>query len=569
MRITKLCLTNFKSFKQRQVINFSAVTLLFGPNSVGKSSIILALFYLNHILTKGQCNPIQLEGQGGKAIGGFRNLVNGRDLSKSIVIEVEYINDGVGSEYVDSGYNPDEMPDGPWDLDPFLSLRLADRVNVKLTVSWSVLRNTAYIASVEIGLDGIELLEAVSDISMRGAIISRINYLHPCLEPAFLVKRQTYSNNYLYSTAGIDEEDYDELFPIGGCASFFHEQILLEDDYSKIPLHKDAVDTPEHLGMRHTPIAFGSIAGALPVQDKLLDISRDFRDKFTRARFSAILSNMLVAPIDDLSAILRKSLCIGPIRIIPSEQFQPNPYPSQGDWHDGRAAWDILAQGNSKLLRDVSDWMSSADKLNLGYGISLKVEKRISEFKKADGTESFEQVDEKLSKALRDGRDGKTGIDRFDRYVTEFGYEIWDEYNKIEVMPNAIGVGISQLLPLVVAGCMSGRGLISIEQPELHVHPRIQVAIGDLLTQIDRDSTFLIETHSEHLILRILKRIRQTTDGELPDGYIPVKPDDISITYLEPSEDGVKARRIAVDNDGDFQDRWPDGFFSERREEFL
>ena len=58
MNITKLSLTNFRSFKETQTIEFAPVTLLFGPNSVGKSSVLMALFYLQHILAEGDCDPI-------------------------------------------------------------------------------------------------------------------------------------------------------------------------------------------------------------------------------------------------------------------------------------------------------------------------------------------------------------------------------------------------------------------------------------------------------------------------------------------------------------------------------
>ena len=132
-----------------------------------------------------------------------------------------------------------------------------------------------------------------------------------------------------------------------------------------------------------------------------------------------------------------------------------------------------------------------------------------------------------------------------------------------------VGVGISQLFPLVIAALEAKQGIIACEQPELHVHPRIQVAIGDLLTQANNKSTFLIETHSEHLILRILRRIRETSDGDLPEGLRPVSVTDVSIVYMEPSAAGVRTRRIEIDRTGEFTSRWPDGFFAERGEELF
>src|SRR5690625_1240094 len=82
MRITRISLTNFRSFKDTQPIEIAPVTLLFGPNSVGKSSVLMALAYVQQILKKGHCNPQKLDALGDKTIGGFRALVHGQDLKK-------------------------------------------------------------------------------------------------------------------------------------------------------------------------------------------------------------------------------------------------------------------------------------------------------------------------------------------------------------------------------------------------------------------------------------------------------------------------------------------------------
>lgn len=120
------------------------------------------------------------------------------------------------------------------------------------------------------------------------------------------------------------------------------------------------------------------------------------------------------------------------------------------------------------------------------------------------------------------------------------------------------------MLPLRKRG-----GVVACEQPELHLHPRVQVAIGDLLSQNTEHVNYLIETHSEHLILRLLKRIRQNTDKELPFGFKAFTKEKIAINYLEPSKEGVKVKKIRVDDDGEFKDRWPQGFFSERKDELM
>lgn len=134
-------------------------------------------------------------------------------------------------------------------------------------------------------------------------------------------------------------------------------------------------------------------------------------------------------------------------------------------------------------------------------------------------------------------------------------------------------MGLTQILPVVVASYSVTNGLICIEQPELHIHPAFQVAIGDLFTQLEipdsKKPMFIIETHSEHIILRILKRIRQSSIGQIPDGMRSVSPSDISIINLKSSPDGIIVKKQIITDDGDFLEEWPNGFFDERDEELF
>jgi Protein of unknown function (DUF3696) len=81
--------------------------------------------------------------------------------------------------------------------------------------------------------------------------------------------------------------------------------------------------------------------------------------------------------------------------------------------------------------------------------------------------------------------------------------------------------------------------------------------------------TLLVETHSEHIMLRLLRRIRETTENQVPPGLISLSPEDLSVIYVESSDDGVRFRPLRVDHDGEFIDRWPKGFFEERAEELF
>ena len=85
----------------------------------------------------------------------------------------------------------------------------------------------------------------------------------------------------------------------------------------------------------------------------------------------------------------------------------------------------------------------------------------------------------------------------------------------------------------------------------------------------ERKNTFILETHSEHLILRLLRRIRETTNGELPPGVPALSPDQVGVIYVERGDSGVKLTSLTIDATGDFTSRWPAGFFEERAGELF
>jgi len=124
-----------------------------------------------------------------------------------------------------------------------------------------------------------------------------------------------------------------------------------------------------------------------------------------------------------------------------------------------------------------------------------------------------------------------------------------------------VGFGISQILPLIVQIFLGVNQIITIEQPELHLHPRLQAELGELFAVgiKERGHQFIIETHSEHLLLRIQKLVR---DGK-------VSNDEISVNYVLPLEGESEVQNIGIDSKGALVDNWPGGFFPERLREFL
>lgn len=132
-----------------------------------------------------------------------------------------------------------------------------------------------------------------------------------------------------------------------------------------------------------------------------------------------------------------------------------------------------------------------------------------------------------------------------------------------------VGSGISYVMPVLAS--LWDADMSWLSQPELHLHPAAQCDLGDVLIRAFHRKHFSVtETHSEHLLLRILRRIRQTSSGVALDPELKCRPEYVSVLYFEPKGDGsTQIRQLRVSHSGDFMDRWPKGFFTERDAELF
>ena len=141
--------------------------------------------------------------------------------------------------------------------------------------------------------------------------------------------------------------------------------------------------------------------------------------------------------------------------------------------------------------------------------------------------------------------------------------------NQLRLGFEDIGSGISYIFPILTSLWESK--LSFIEQPELHLHPKAQCEFGDVfISAFNRGNIAFIESHSEHLILRILRRIRETTNDILIPKELKIKCSEVSIYYFEPQPEGhTEVKKIRIDKHGELMDIWPNGFFSERDSELF
>jgi energy-coupling factor transporter ATP-binding protein EcfA2 len=118
-----------------------------------------------------------------------------------------------------------------------------------------------------------------------------------------------------------------------------------------------------------------------------------------------------------------------------------------------------------------------------------------------------------------------------------------------------VGFGLNQLIPIIVQCFHAPKGsLIMIEQPEAHLHPRAQAAVADFLIDVvNFGNRVIVETHSEHLLLRLQRRVAEGS----------IDPRSVSILYFEQFDKETKKTDITIDKSGYFSESLPKGFFEE------
>ena len=146
-----------------------------------------------------------------------------------------------------------------------------------------------------------------------------------------------------------------------------------------------------------------------------------------------------------------------------------------------------------------------------------------------------------------------------------FSLRLVDTETGIDASLRDVGFGISQVLPIVVQSRLSEKKTLLIEQPEIHLHPAHQAELGDLFIRSAKEqgNTLLLETHSEHLLLRIMRRMRETSTGKLPEGTPGVRPEDVSVLFVESGGSQSIVREMPLNERGELVKAWPGGFFEE------
>ena len=464
--LRQVSLENVKSFGDEATAELAPITLIYGPNASGKSTLLQALMLAKQSLEEGA--PL-LNGSHAR-LGGFPALVHRHNSERQARIRLEF-----------------DVPQR-WELgSEIFSPDLTRRLELRLA---SGLGGVVELSGVIIGAGDVEFTFAKDDEGV---------WQLPSDQAVALVEAITEPRRMWHAKPAAKTLSPSRCSDVRG--------VLRKADMVAVPFASAGL-LPDRLDVDLTPWS----DGRTPDRSQLAETS------LRRA------ANVLDAARAELERVLREMGYLGPIRSAPKRTYERGALNRHRTLDpEGATAANFLFDNPSeaKLARR---WLAD---LKIPYGIEVH--------------------------ALESAHPGVGDVLHLELTDQRFTPPVL-------VSPADVGFGVSQVLPLVVQLLAARDQVICIEQPEIHLHPRLQAEFAELLIETTsaegQANQVLVETHSEHLMLRIQRRIR---DGSLDS-------DDVAVLYVDLQEDEQQAtiRRLRLDPRGRFLDRWPGGFFDER-----
>ena len=540
---------NFKAFAEPQSIPIRPLTLIYGANSSGKSSILHSLILARHAQDTGNLD-IHRTNIGGEAVdlGGFRQYVHRRDVSRKVVWSME-LDTGALSGYLGELSTP------------ITNMSVSFSVGIALDDRDHPLPNTLpEIHSYEIFVDKQSLLR-MSRRSDGKLQLDQLNHRHH----VFL---EILGDFVRYSTFGVLapsnfsklDDAIGEIVPeIVASGGRFLPEGLEETEFFNARLQRSQLTKDQSLQNEAFAVAIRPQV-YLVIETLLSEITGTIYEELNRLQY------------------------LGPLRSYPPRTLAFSQHHDPNWLSGGGYAWDVV-RSNSHVRKLVNEWLLAPNRLQTSYKLLVRKLVGIDELGKPllEGLEEVEFDVEPFYDDYRSSTASPTGavpvikdveleVTRICNHIQSSNIDKLSELIMIDRKSNTIvshrdiGIGVSQVLPVLVGAYAAQDQIIAIEQPEIHLHPALQADLGDVFIQSalgDGNNRFLIETHSEHLLLRIMRRMRQTHDNELPEEVPNIASKDVCILFVQRIGTSSVIRHMELDDEGRLLDAWPGGFFEE------
>lgn len=565
-KVMHLYLENFQSIRGPVRIDFAPITLFYGPNSAGKSAIYDAIRILSEMYENKWSDE------------NMTPFMHQHNFDQKMTL-------GIGGIASFPGYYQPPMgkkKSAESDIGDFLlSINLPSFR--QFVFSWIIdggeNSKNQYRGELEVRF----LFKFYKDRSdMAGAFSSALSEIHIMASGYhFLSLNMERSTITLYTKNPLMEEINSQLLQDGVeiknlCLSAIKsENLILGDGYiiisgGEFDCSEDLI-IDEHIWNYFADTPYKNISSTAFQQLEVL------------------LQYLIFSPLHS-RAIFSKIQHIGPLRVIPKisdlqffiyargfwwdkngvQKYTIDSYFSapleekETSWEDGSEAWTALIEMDANCnktneIKEINDWLSSPELLGMDFSIEITTR---------DICDT--SIVDESSKLFRRGL-----LTKAERAVKIAVIRLNNLKLGVFVPVHDVGVGLAQIIPILVSGIGKGYRNFSeptfVEQPELHLHPKLQMQIADFFanTKNAKNKKWIIETHSEHIALRLLRRLRETTRNKLENQDFAVNPDDLAFYYFDPGDTATEVTRLRVTPAGEFLDRWPKGFFAEREGELF
>jgi predicted ATPase len=530
--LQSITLENFQSVGELTTIPLGRITLIFGPNGAGKSSIFRALKLAQSNLDNLGGKPL-IFSQGETDLIGYKNVVFGHKSETDMKIGFQFKALDLWSSLTTQLTTKGQRPHPGWAHEEGYAI---NNYEILFTISNSGIDEFNFDFNFQDRKD--ELNQVKSKISFK--------------KEAEWESGWTFDWNLDLNNL----ENFPELFRFGKMleqTGFWSTRTDGGNAWkAKIPREPSEYPDVRALFAAVWDSAFGGQTNRKAGEPPLAvpDYEGNNPRNYASLEQSMDAINAAISEcVEGLKVNLQKLKWLGPLRKSPAGlSYGSNQHMTgQSNFSDSNEARELLVKAVSKWLFIITERFKYSENLIT--------------------SELGEQIVEQLVVDTASG--------------AQVGFEF-------------VGIGLSQILPVLIEGFSEDSKILLIEQPELHLHPRAQSEVADFLIEASRglvrdhtthesrmeamleelsylfphekaqgtkvpEKQIIVETHSENMILRFQKRIRE---GSL-------KAEDLTVLYVEPTEEGSKISKLRLSDTGEFLDRWPQSFRETRLDDLL
>lgn len=519
--LSALHIGNFKAFADTQRVLIKPLTLIFGANSSGKSSIIHSLLLARHAVENGNLDVYQTK-VGGESVdlGGFRQYIHRHDLKRRLELgfEIEIGNSADFARFFGEARR----------LTAKFQIGLEDGSQQEFPSA-----GRPCVLDFQVDLDGGCLVQFTRQ-SQKGLPIRSIGLgtllrtkakkpvfgiLPDFLDSAFLDPEFRLDEDGEASRTRLEKEVWPKIITKLSQTQFNTDHLVPENPATSLDrlvarrIEESSIDEEEHGFALHEYLPKERTEGG--AKSEVVHLRWGIEDLLD------LISQKILTHLQGLNYYLGPLRCFPPRHLTGMQDQDPN-------WFSGGGqAWELIRE-RSEVRRAVNSWLT---RLKMPYHLDVR---ELVNPKTPDSVVLRELI-------LQDDQ----GTALSDRDV---------------------GLGVSQVIPVIANAFAVQKQIIAIEQPEAQLHPAAQAELGDVFIESalgEQKNTFILETHSEHLILRIMRRMRETYQKKLPDGLPPVLPEEVAILYVELDGSRSIVREMPLNEMGQLVKAWPGGFFEE------